>query len=92
MIEHGAGVDLGAVFATKQFAGFEENRCAGFPRHGGPHVMGIKGCLNRFFDVRLGCHVNSSDDVAVIVRHDLFNNIACEDFLAVDDAWDFDDF
>ena len=24
--------------------------------------------------------------------HDLFNNITCEDFLAVDDAWNFDHF
>ena len=54
--------------------------------------MSIKGCLNCFFDVGLGCHVNSSDDVAVVVGHDLFNHIAGEDFFAVDDAWDFDDF
>ena len=26
------------------------------------------------------------------MRHDLFNNIAGEDFLAIDDAWNFDDF
>ena len=54
--------------------------------------MSIKGCLNGFLDVRLGCHVNSSDDVAVIVGHDLLDHVACEDFLAIDDAWDFDDF
>jgi hypothetical protein len=30
--------------------------------------------------------------VAVIVGHDLLDHVACEDFLAVDDAWDFDDF
>ena len=42
LVEHGACVDFRSVFATKQFAGFEEYRCTGFPRHGRPHVVGIE--------------------------------------------------
>ena len=36
--------------------------------------------------------MNSGDDVAVVVRHDLLNDVTSEDFLAVDDAWYFEDF
>jgi hypothetical protein len=35
--------------------------------------------------------VNSGDNVAVVVRHDLFNDVTSEDFLAVDDTWYFED-
>jgi len=54
--------------------------------------VGTEGSLNRGVDFLFPGHVDPSDDMAVVVGHDLLDHIAGEHFLAVDDAGDFEDF
>ena len=54
--------------------------------------MGTEGSLDGGVDFLLAGHVDPSDNVAVVVRHDLLDHVAGEHFLAVDDAGDFEDF
>ena len=54
--------------------------------------MGTHRRLDGGVHFLLTCHVDSGDDVAVVVGHDLLDNVAGEDFLTVDDAWNFDHF
>ena len=52
--------------------------------------MGTKGGVNGGVDFLLARHVDTSDDVAVVVRHDLFNHVAGEHLFSVDDARNFE--
>ena len=54
--------------------------------------MGTEGSLNRGVDFLFPGHVDPSDDMAVVVGHDLLDHIAGEHFLTVDDAGNFEDF
>jgi len=51
-----------------------------------------ESCIDGSVDLFFACHVNTSNDVPVVVRHDLFNNVPGEHFLTVDDAGDLQDF
>ena len=48
--------------------------------------MSTQGGLDGSVDFLLASHVNSGDDVAVVVGHHLLNHIASEDLFTVDDA------
>ena len=48
--------------------------------------------LDGSVDFLLSSHVDSSDDMAVVVGHHLFNHIAGEDLFTVDDARNFQHF
>ena len=54
--------------------------------------MSVKGGFDGSVDFFLSSHVDSSDDVAVVVGHHLLNHIAGEDLFTVDDARNFQDF
>ena len=54
--------------------------------------MSTKGGVDGGVDFLLARHVDPSDDVAVVVRHDLFNHVAGEHLFSVDDAGNFQDF
>ncbi len=48
--------------------------------------MSAKGGVDGSVDFLLSSHVNTGDDVAVVVGHHLLNHIAGEDLFTVDDA------
>lgn len=54
--------------------------------------MCVKCGTDGGLDFFLACHVNSGNDVTVVVGHDLFNDIASENFFTVDDARDLENF
>ena len=90
LVEHGGGVDFGPTWAFQHLAGLKENSGTCLPFHGRPHGVSSKGGVDGGVDFLLARHVDTSDDVAVVVRHDLFNHVAGEHLFTVDDARNFE--
>ena len=90
LVQHGGGVDFRTPWSRKQLAGLEKDRSACCPGHGGPRGVGRHRGIDAALDFGFAGQMHPGQDVGVVVRHHLLNDVPGPHLFTVDDAWNLE--
>ncbi len=90
LAQDGGGVEYVAVLACQELRRLEEDCGPVMPRSGGPGFPGGQGGVDGSLDFLFAALVPTGQDVAVVMGHNRFRQLARADIAAADAGRDFD--